>query len=131
MPDQRAELVGFPGGTDSLQISVHSDEEGAVVYLRGRLSIESSPDLRDHLLAMLRRQSPPETIAIDLAAVSYMDTSGIATLIEGLKIARIGGIAMRLHGLQGRLLHLFQATGIGSLFDTGGPTNNLSTTTVS
>jgi hypothetical protein len=37
-------------------------------------------------------------------------TSGIATLIEGLKIARIGGIAMRLQGLQGRLLHLFQAT---------------------
>jgi anti-sigma B factor antagonist len=117
--------------TDSLQISVHSDEEGAVMYLRGRLSIESSPDVRDHLLAMLRSQSPPETIAIDLAEVSYMDTSGIATLIEGLKIARIGGIAMRLHGLQGRLLHLFQATGIGSLFDTGGPTNNLSTTTVS
>src|SRR5258707_13549148 len=83
----------------------------------GRLSIESSPDLRDHLLAVLRRQSPPETIAIDLTAVSYMDTSGIATLIEGLKIARIGGIAMRLRGLQGRLLHLFQATGIGSLFD--------------
>jgi anti-sigma B factor antagonist len=131
MPDKRAELVGLPGRTDSLQISVHSDEAGAVMYLRGRLSIESSPDLRDHLLAMLRRQSPPETIAIDLAAVSYMDTSGIATLIEGLKIARIGGIAMRLHGLQGRLLHLFQATGIGSLFDTGEPMNNLSTTTVS
>lgn len=131
MPDKRAELVGFPSMTDSLQISVHSDEGGAVMYLRGRLSIESSPDLRDHLLAMVRRQSPPETIAIDLAEVSYMDTSGIATLIEGLKIARIGGIAMRLHGLQGRLLHLFQATGIGSLFDTGGSTNNLSTTTVS
>jgi anti-sigma B factor antagonist len=130
MPDKRTELVGFPGMTDSLQISVHSDEEGAVMYLRGRLSIESSPDLRDHLLAMLRRQPPPETIAIDLAEVSYVDTSGIATLIEGLKIARIGGIAMRLHGLQGRLLHLFQATGIGSLFDTDGPTNNLSTTTV-
>jgi anti-anti-sigma regulatory factor len=51
------------------------------MYLRGRLGIESSPDLRVHLLAMLRRQSPPKTIAIDLAAVSYTDTSGIATLI--------------------------------------------------
>ena len=60
-----------------------------------------------------------------------MDTSGIATLIEGLKISRIGGIPMHLQGLQGHLLHLFQATGLGSLFDTDGPTNNLSTTTVS
>jgi len=47
--------------TDSLQISVDSDKEAAVMYLRGWLSIESSPDLRDHLLAMLRRQSPPAT----------------------------------------------------------------------
>ena len=117
--------------TDSLQISVDRDVEGVVMYLRGRLSIESSPNLRDHLLAILQRQSPRETIVIDLTAVSYMDTSGIATLIEGLKIARIGSVSMHLQGLQGHLLHLFQATGLGSLFDTDGPTNNLSTTTVS
>ena len=113
--------------TESLQISVHSDQAGAVIYLRGRVGIESSVELRNHLLAMLRRQSPPETIAINLAEVSYMDTSGMATLIEALKIARIGGIGMYLQGLQGRLLQLFQATGIGSLFDNGGPINNLST----
>jgi anti-sigma B factor antagonist len=117
--------------TDTLQIIVESGDKRAVMYLQGRLSIESSPDLRGRLLAMLRTQFPPETLVIDFEAVSYMDTSGIATLIEALKIARIGGIAMHLQGLQGRLLHLFQATGIGSLFDTGGPSNNLSTTTVS
>jgi anti-sigma B factor antagonist len=116
--------------TDTLQIIVESDGKCAAMYLQGRLGIESSPELRDRLFAMVRRQPSPETIVIDLAAVSYMDTSGMATLIEGLKIARIGGIAMRLQGLQGRLLHLFQATGIGSLFD-GGTTNNPSTTTVS
>jgi anti-sigma B factor antagonist len=129
--EEGAELGGFPEMTDRLQISVHNDGHGAVMYLRGRVSIESSPDLRNQLLAMLRRQSRPATIAVDLAAVSYMDASGIATLIEGLKIARLGGIAMRLQGLQGRPLHLFKATGIDSLFDTGGPTNNLSTTRVS
>jgi anti-sigma B factor antagonist len=117
--------------TDTLQMIVESDGKRAVMYLQGRLGIESSPELRDRLFAILRRQSPPETLFIDFEAVSYMDTSGIATLIEGLKIARIGGIAMRLQGLQGRLLHLFQATGIGSLFDTGGPTNNRSTKPVS
>jgi anti-sigma B factor antagonist len=116
---------------DSLQISVDNDKEVAVMYLRGRLDIETSPSLRVHLLAMLRGQNPPATVAIDLAAVSYMDTSGLATLIEGLKIARIGSIAMSLRGLQGRLLHFFQTTGIGSLFGIGGPATNLSTTAVS
>jgi ABC-type transporter Mla MlaB component len=61
-----------------------------------------------------QQQSP-----LDLAAVAYMDTSGIATLIEGLKIARIGGIAMHLQGLPGRICILLQSTGIGSLLDTG------------
>jgi hypothetical protein len=52
-------------------------------------------------------------------------------LVEALKIAQIGATAMHLQGLQGRLLHLFQATGIGSLFGADGPANNLSTTAVS
>ena len=116
---------------DTLQISVDGQKERTLMHLQGRVDIESSPDLRDHLLAMLRKQPPPEAIGIDLAKVSYMDTSGIATLIEGLKVARIGNISMHLQGLQGHLLHLFQATGLGSLFDIDGPTNNLSATTVS
>jgi anti-sigma B factor antagonist len=117
--------------TNSLQISVERDREIAVMYVVGRIDIESSPHLRDRLIALLRTQSSPETIAIDLAAVGYIDTSGLATLIEGLKIARIGGRTMRLQGLQGTLLHLFQATGLGSLFDSGQPANHLSSTTVS
>jgi len=44
--------------TDSLQISVHTDKENAVIYLRGRVSIGSSPVLRDQLIAtQLRRHS--------------------------------------------------------------------------
>lgn len=108
--------------TDSLQIDVHGGKEGAVMYLRGRLSIGSSPDLRDQMLVILRWESRPDKITVDLTAVSYMDTSGLATLIEALKVARKRGIAMHLDGLHGRLLHLFEATGIGSLFDVGGAT---------
>jgi anti-sigma B factor antagonist len=117
--------------TNSLEISIESEEHIAVLCVRGRVDIESSPRLRDQLLAILRKQFPPEAISIDLVAVSYMDTSAIATLVEGLKIARLEGIAMHLHGLQGRLLHLFQATGIGSLFDTAGSANSPSATKVS
>jgi anti-sigma B factor antagonist len=117
--------------TEALQISVDITKEGSVMYLRGRLNIESSPNLRQHLLAILRRQSPPETMVVDLGEVTYMDTSGVATLIEGLKIARMGHINLRLQGLRGRLLHLFQATGLSSLFEGSELTKNLSVPTVS
>jgi anti-sigma B factor antagonist len=117
--------------TDSLQISVERNKEAIVMILQGRVDIESSPQLRNRLLALLQEQSPPETVAIDLAAVGYVGTAGIATLIEALKVARIGGITMHLQGLQGRLLHLFQSTGIGSLFADRGLQSNSSTATVS
>jgi anti-sigma B factor antagonist len=127
----RIEPGRFPDMTNSLQIRVGRNNESTVMILRGRVDLESSPQLREALLALLRRQSSPGMIAIDLAAVAYMDSSGIATLVEALRIARIHDIEMHLEGLEGRLRQLFQSTGIGSLFDISGPTNSASATAVS
>jgi len=105
--------------TDSLEITVRPSEEGDTVCLRGHLNLDSSPALRDRLLAMLRTQSP-QTVIVDFTDVSYVDSSGIATLIEGLKIARQTQKTLCLHGLQGRLLHLFQVIGMLTLFEKHG-----------
>ena len=105
--------------SDILEITVRPGDEGCTVCLRGRLNIDSSPALRDRLLAMLRTQSP-QTVIVDFTDVSYVDSSGIATLIEGLKIARQTQKTLCLHGLQGRLLHLFQVIGMLTLFEKHG-----------
>ena len=102
-----------------LEIIEEKSEEGTLVRLRGRLSIDSSPDFRDRLLALLRRQSPTAVI-VDLSEVSYMDASGVATLVEGLKIARNRQTTLTLKGLQGRVRHLFEVTGLLTLFETCG-----------
>ena len=102
-----------------LEIIEDEGEEGTLVRLRGRLSIDSSPAFRDRLLALLRRQSPPGVI-VDLTEVSYMDASGIATLVEGLKTARNRQTTLCLKGLQGRVRHLFEVTGLLTLFETSG-----------
>ena len=65
--------------------------------LRGRLSIDTSPALRDQLLAVLDGPSV-QAVIVDLDAVSYIDASGIATLIEGLKIAQSGHNTLRIAG---------------------------------
>ena len=105
-------------GTD-LEIIDDETAEGTIVRLRGRLGIDSSPAFRDRLLTLLRRQSP-STVIVDLTGVSYMDASGVATLVEGLKIARNGQATLCLQGMQGRVRHLFEVTGLLSLFETGG-----------
>ena len=105
--------------TDTLEITVRPGDEGRTVCLRGRLNIDSSPALRDRLLSMLGVQSP-EAVVVDLTDASYIDSSGIATLLEGLKIARMRQTTLCVQGLQGRLLHLFQVTGMSALFEQSG-----------
>ena len=46
----RAELQQWARMMDSLQIRIESDEVGDMMYLGGRLDMESSPHLRDQLL---------------------------------------------------------------------------------
>jgi anti-sigma B factor antagonist len=106
-------------GTDGLEITVDRGAEGITVRLRGHVGIDSSPELRDRLLGILRGQSA-KAVIVDLTNVPYVDSSGIATLIEGLKIARNRDTMFWLQGLQGRLLHLFQITGLLALFETNG-----------
>lgn len=104
---------------ESLEIAITFGEAGAIVRLNGRLNIESSPLLRDRILCLLRDLSV-KTVIVDLRTVSYIDSSGIATLIEALKFARHRGVAFHLKGLEGRLLHLFEVTGVLSLFELNG-----------
>jgi len=105
--------------TDGLEITVDDGGEGRFVRLYGRLSIDSSPGFRDLLLATLRRQSRAVVI-VDLTGVSYIDASGVATLVEGLKIARNRQSILCLEGLEGRVLHLFEVTGLLTLFESSG-----------
>lgn len=100
-----------------LTINVTHNEGRATVELNGRVDIDSSPPLRDRLLSILKGEYA-ESATVDLNQVSYIDCSGIATLIEALKIAQNREATVHLKGLHGRLLHLFDITGVLSLFTT-------------
>lgn len=104
--------------TEGLEIIEQHGDQDSVLRLHGRLNIDSSPDFRDRLLAALRAESP-KAVIVDLKDVTYIDSSGIATLIEGLKVARKQQTTLRLQGLHDRLLHLFQVTGVLTLFESG------------
>ena len=111
----------------SIQVT-HSDRE-AVISLSGRVTIDSSPVLRKQLLALLSRQSPP-TLIVDLSELSYIDCSGIATLVEALRIAHQRHTNLQLRGLRDGPRHLLEVTGLLHLFDTNGEMDHLPLSTV-
>jgi anti-sigma B factor antagonist len=108
--------IAIPSSSN-LEISVDQVGKDTTVRLSGRVDVDSSPDLRDRLRTLLSEESLPETIIVDLASVSYIETSGVATLIEALRIARHHQTNFRLQGLSGAVLRLFQVTGVLALFE--------------
>ena len=101
----------------SISITVDHRGSDALVRLNGRIDVDSSPDLRDCLLAILSEEPLPGAIIVDLAGVPYIETSGIATLIEALRIARHHQAIFCLQGLSGSVLRLFEVTGVLALFE--------------
>ena len=108
--------VAIPSSSN-LKISVDQEGKDAVVRVTGRVDVDSSPDLRDRLRTLLSEDALPQTIIIDLAGVSYIETSGVATLIEALRIARHHQTNFRLQGLSGAVLRLFQVPWVLALFE--------------
>jgi anti-sigma B factor antagonist len=101
---------------EPLSIAVSTEQGGTLLTVKGWVTIDSSPTLRDRLLAILRQESP-RALTIDLTAVPYIDCSGLATLLEGLKMARAGNTIMRL-SLHERPRYLMEVTGLLTLFET-------------
>ena len=101
--------------TSNIEIEVESGED-TVVHLRGRIDVDSSPDVRDRLRAILLQDPVPHSVSVDLAGVTSIEASGIATLVESLKVARDRGIRFHLQG-HGSVLQLFESAGLLALFD--------------
>ena len=102
---------------ESLEIAVEQGDESTTVRVRGHLGIDTSPELRDRLLALLEEQTPGAVI-VDLTEAAYIDTSGVATLLEAFKIARNHRRKLCLNGIQGRVARFFEATGLSGVFET-------------
>ena len=104
---------------EDLSIQVTPSDREAFISLSGRVTIDSSPGLRKQLHALLSQQPPP-TLIVDLSELSYIDCSGIGTLIEALRIARQHHTKLQLRGLRDGPRHLLEVTGLLRLFDTNG-----------
>jgi anti-sigma B factor antagonist len=104
--------------TSHLAIAVDNNDTEAIVRLNGRIDVDSSPDVRDCLLAILAGKKLVHVVTVDLGDVTHIEASGIATLVEVLKIAGHRQIRLHLQGLHGSVLRLLEVTGLLPLFET-------------
>ena len=90
-------------------------EKGAtIVDVVGQIDMGSSPALRKTLLESLKGT---ERVAINLSAVKYIDSSGIASLLEVLRDARQSKKQFVMFGLTPAVLQVLQLTRLTTVFD--------------
>jgi anti-sigma B factor antagonist len=71
----------------------------SVIDLKGQIDLSSSSKMRTAVLEAIKAKDASR-VAVNLTEVSYIDSSGIATLVEGLQLARSKNCHFVIFGLQ-------------------------------
>ncbi|MBU1084388.1 MAG: STAS domain-containing protein [Candidatus Omnitrophota bacterium] len=86
----------------------------SVVRVEGNVDIITSPEFKKYLDKIA--VSGSKTIVVDLGKVDYMDSSGLATLVEAYKNIKRSGGAIKLLKLSSKVKGLFEITKLDKLF---------------
>ena len=88
------------------------DRDGVKVFqVSGEINISTSPDLRKEF-----EKHALKKVVVDLKEVGYIDSSGLATLVEILKKTKQTGGSLGLSGLSDKVKSLFEITKLDKLF---------------
>ena len=100
--------------TDQIEVQTETDAAGTVLRPKGDVDLSRAPSLREKISAVQRAN--PKRLVIDLSDVPYMDSSGVATLVEALQVARRTGGKLILCGLQEKVRSIFEIARLDLVF---------------
>jgi anti-sigma B factor antagonist len=98
----------------SLQFSTEQQGGVAVMRITGDVDLYSSPQLRKEILKLVSARDA--RVLVNLDKVTYMDSSGLATLIEGLQHINRNNGRMAVTGLRDAVKEVFELTRLDTVF---------------
>ena len=90
-------------------------DRSAVVDAVGDIDLHRSVSFQHTMLSLMDQS--PRRIVVNLTDVTYMDSSGIATLVKVLSRTRRSGTALVLCGLIERVRSVFEITRLDTIFN--------------
>lgn len=88
--------------------------------VNGDVTLYNAPQLRAMLVELMKEKHSPRVI-VNLTDVKYIDSAGVASLVEGLKLSRELKTGFALFGLQRsprQVLELTHLVKVFSIFET-------------
>ena len=99
-----------------MEISTRQFPNATIVDFVGDITLHNSPVVRKTLLDLLRVKRVPRTI-VNLREVKYIDSSGVASLVEALKASRDCQTGLALYGLSATVREVLELTRLLKLFE--------------
>jgi anti-sigma B factor antagonist len=96
-----------------MDCTIRNEGGFTVVALAGEVDLQYSPEARKQILAQLNKNN---NVLVDLSSVSYIDSSGIASLVEGFQLARTKNLRFGLVGVSNAAHQVLQLARLDKVF---------------
>jgi anti-sigma B factor antagonist len=90
------------------------DSRQHILPLEGEIDLHVSPRISASLSALINQK--PKKLVVDLSKVNYIDSSGLAVLIEGMQNVEAYGGKFALAGLQENVRPIFEIARLDQVF---------------
>lgn len=99
-----------------MEISTRQSGVATIVDVTGDITLYNSPEIRKVLLELLKEKKTPRVI-VNMLNVKYIDSAGVASLVEGLKISRDLKSTFALYGLSRTAREVLELTRLIKVFE--------------
>ncbi len=99
-----------------MELSTRQIDTATILDVVGDITLYNSPNVRKVLLDLLKGKRAPRVI-VNLEKVRYIDSAGVASLVEGLKISRDLKSEFALYGLTRTTREVLELTRLIKVFD--------------
>ncbi|MEJ2361026.1 MAG: STAS domain-containing protein [Gammaproteobacteria bacterium] len=96
-----------------MECNLRTEGQFTVVTLSGDVDLHYSPEARKQILEQLKAN---KNVLVDLSGVSYIDSSGIASLVEGFQLARNRKLQFGLVGVSEAAQQVLQLARLDKIF---------------
>ena len=97
-----------------LTVDISERDGVAVLAPQGDVDMNASPALRASIRPLVSKDK--SRVVIDLSGVPYMDSSGVATLVEAMKLVRNHKGSLALCGMNDRVRGIFEIARLDQYF---------------
>lgn len=96
-----------------MQYTTREENGWKILELSGEIDLHYSPQARKQILELLGNK---HNLLVDLSSVEYIDSSGVASLVEGYQLSKNENLKFGLVGVSNAAMQVLQLARLDKVF---------------